>query len=312
MKILHFASSYFPRYGGVPCALRDIFHYTPGEHTLVCRSAYKTGINEKYAPTGEDLTDKKVRIIRTRGKELFTEETKNLIRSLDYDIFVAHTGHSLMTQSLKWVPNGRRKISFTRGPVTVLPEADDWITISEEFKKSLVRAGAPEGNVRVIPPPVDLGVFRPSVQTPKSAIYVGRIAPEKRVQELVDNFPLDWDLTLLGDYDHPKRDRLRASRPFHHALAKSPLEVARALATREVCVSATRGETFCQVFAQAFACGVPVVSTFTPPWARGFVREVEIGDFASGLGDLRPPMDMEWLSWDKWKGEFWDENTSRL
>ena len=310
MKILHFATAYFPRYGGIPCALREIFHHTSGEHTLICRSAYRTGVSEAFVPAGEDLSDPRVRVIRTKGADVFTAETLNLIKRLDYDVFVAHTAYPEIVKGLRHAKG--RRISFTRGPVTVLPEADDWITISEEFKKSLVRAGAPEGKVRVIPPSVDLGVFRPSVQTPKSAIYVGRIAPEKRVQELVDNFPLDWDLTLLGDYDHPERDRLRASRPFHHALAKSPLEVARALATREVCVSATRGETFCQVFAQAFACGVPVVSTFTPPWARGFVREVEIGDFASGLGDLRPPMDMEWLSWDKWKGGFWDENTSRL
>ena len=305
MKILHFATAYFPRYGGIPCALREIFHHTPGEHTLVCRSAYRTGVSEAFAPAGEDLSDPRVRVIRTKGANVFTAETLNLIKRLDYDVFVAHTAYPEIIEGLKHAKG--RKISFTRSSVKSLPPADEWITISEEFKKSLIRAGAPEGKVRVIPPPVDLEVFRPSRRVAKSAIYVGRIAPEKRVQELVNNFPLDWELTLLGDYDHPERDRLRASRPFRHALAKSPLEVARALAAHEICVSATRAETFCQVFAQAFACGVPVVSTFTPPWARGFVREVEIENFASGLSALLPPMNMNWLSWNKWKDEFWKE-----
>lgn len=91
--------------------------------------------------------------------------------------------------------------------------------------------------------------------------FVGRLAPEKQVQDLVRlKDELGIKLVVVGD--GPERARLEQLLPDAHFTGMlHGEELAATIAALDVLVSTSETETFCQVVQEALASGVPVVAS---------------------------------------------------
>jgi phosphatidylinositol alpha 1,6-mannosyltransferase len=114
--------------------------------------------------------------------------------------------------------------------------------------------------------------------------YVGRIAPEKQVEDLAAVADLPGTrLVVVGS--GPEEDVLRRRLPQAHFTGRrSGADLARIMASFDVFVHPGEFETFCQTIQEAMASGVPVVAT-----GRG--GPVDLVD-QSRTGWLYPPGDL--------------------
>ena len=90
--------------------------------------------------------------------------------------------------------------------------------------------------------------------------YVGRLAPEKQVADLVvlDSLP-DTQLVVVGS--GPQKEALRTLLPHAHFEGfRSGTELAAIMASLDVFVHPGEHETFCQTIQEAMASAVPVVA----------------------------------------------------
>ncbi len=114
--------------------------------------------------------------------------------------------------------------------------------------------------------------------------YVGRIAPEKQVEDLAAVADLPGTrLVVVGS--GPEEESLRRRLPgAHFAGFRTGADLARIMASFDVFVHPGEFETFCQTIQEAMASGVPVVAT-----GRG--GPLDLVD-SSRTGWLYPPGDL--------------------
>jgi glycosyltransferase involved in cell wall biosynthesis len=121
-------------------------------------------------------------------------------------------------------------------------------------------------------------------------LYVGRLAPEKRLDVLMEAFPAIREavgpgvaLVLVGD--GPWMDRLRARKlaGVHFLGYRTGSALAQAYASGDIFVFPSDTETFGNVVTEALASGLPVVAP-----AKGGVMESVI---PGRTGILVPPQD---------------------
>jgi len=109
--------------------------------------------------------------------------------------------------------------------------------------------------------------------------YVGRLAPEKRVESLrlINQNQINRKIKIVIIGDGPSRPTLEALLPeAHFAGHLSGKELGAALASMDLLITPGENETFCQVIQEAMASAVPVVAPAIGG-PRDLVRDGESG-----------------------------------
>lgn len=109
--------------------------------------------------------------------------------------------------------------------------------------------------------------------------YVGRLAPEKRVESLrlINQNQINRKIKLVVVGDGPSKATLEALLPdAHFAGHQSGKELGAALASMDLLITPGENETFCQVIQEAMASAVPVVAPAIGG-PRDLVRDGETG-----------------------------------
>lgn len=113
------------------------------------------------------------------------------------------------------------------------------------------------------PGAVDTRLFRPRHGrvlglTGPIALYAGRIAPEKSLDDFLD---VEWSGSKVLIGDGPARERLERDHPDAHFLGyRQGEELAALMASADVFVFPSRTDTLGLVMLEAMACGVPVAA----------------------------------------------------
>jgi glycogen synthase len=182
---------------------------------------------------------------------------------------------ALWPLTLPMIPYMRANLARKR---TGLAAADAVIAVSSTIAADL-RARAPEiarTRVETIPNAVDIAELRKQGAAASSriegpyALYLGKLAPNKGVSQLVDDIEragLDWPLVVAGD--GPERGALqaRAARSTHDVRFVGWVDRAAAtawLARASMLIFPSRGpESLSRVLIEASALGVPIAAMKT-------------------------------------------------
>lgn len=176
---------------------------------------------------------------------------------------------------------GRRQMA------AALRAADRVFTVSDSLRRVALAAGIAPGHVEVVPNGVDTDRFRPVEQAAARRHYrlpavapllisVGTLVERKGFHRVIDILPRlrervpGVEYVIVGGAG-PEGDRTRwlRDRAAHAGVASAvhflgplpPTELHRALSAADLFVLATSGEGWANVFLEAMACGLPVVTT---------------------------------------------------
>jgi len=182
---------------------------------------------------------------------------------------------------------------------SALRRADAVVVLTDRTAAALAADGVPAARVHTIPSGFDPGLFAggspdvfPHVARPRIG-YVGRLAPQKRVDRLVEAFGrMREPASLVVVGDGPDRERvhgLAAGLPRVHLSGfVEHTAVPAVLASLDVLVLPSAYEEMGSVLTEAMALGLPVVASDV-----GGIPEV-VRDGQTGL--LVPPGDVDALA----------------
>lgn len=171
-------------------------------------------------------------------------------------------------RGLQWLSYGYAELTYREF---------DWVyTLSEDARQVLARHRITRTDV--LPLGVDINMFSPAKRDPAFRhelgfdfrgpllVYAGRVDNEKRADRLVAMFkqlPRDLDAAMVMIGDGKLMDRLKAQAKglpiAFPGFEKDRAELARALASSDIYVSAMADETFGISVLEAQACALPVV-----------------------------------------------------
>lgn len=248
-------------------------------------------------PAGADTSDPHITVHRFYSDgDWLTAEMAAFIKAGDFDVLMIHSTHPKLLKAVELTDRPVICYANTRTEHEVgeyLDKLACLIVFTQETKDFFIKRHRVKADrVAIMPRLVDTEVFTPGVKSEGQhrLLYVGRISPGKRVWMLPEvlrrlrDRDLRYTLDLVGDYDHPSRDEpilteaIAANRvkgSVHFSVAWTMEELAEAYQEADVLVSASVQETFCQVFLEALACGLPVVTTAggeCREWAAPYVH----------------------------------------
>jgi glycosyltransferase involved in cell wall biosynthesis len=163
--------------------------------------------------------------------------------------------------------------------------ADRVVVAADAQRRYLAeRHAVPAARIDVIPNYVDLDIFRPRPEIKRQrglVAFVGRLAPEKNVEPLLEAVAGIPDTRLVVMGDGPLRGDLESrARALGAAVefpgARPPAEVAELLAAAEAFVLPSRYEGHPKALLEAMASGVPVVGADVPG-IREVIRQGNTG-----------------------------------
>lgn len=287
--ILHLSSSYFPRIGGLPSHVRNVAHHTSDvfEHHLVTRDLVRAGITWERYEAGRDESDPHITVHRFWSDgEYLTKEMRSFIAVFPHQVLMIHSTNPHLLEAVEctkaavvFAPQCKTKLKLG-----YLARVDRIMALVPSHRVHFIEEhGVAEDKIMVLPQLVDVETFQRQEKGNHRLLYVGRIAPGKRVWLLAEllgklrQADKRYTLRIVGDYDHPPRDepllreaiaahKVKSSVKFSVALTVG--EVAATYRQGDVFVSASQSETFGHTFLEALASGLPAVTT-----ARGEVRE---------------------------------------
>lgn len=193
-----------------------------------------------------------------------------------------------VTVTLRGTEPGHARNPALRAPLVAgLRRANRLFAVSRSLKGLAIKLGAPEGKVRIIGNGVDLGKFR---VIPKAAarselnlpldapvlVTVGGLVERKGFHRVIDclpsllaRFPRLYYVIVggpspEGDMSVSLRNQVEKLGLGDRVLFTGPLPPERLhvpLSAADVFVLATRNEGWANVFLEAMACGLPVVTT---------------------------------------------------
>lgn len=185
---------------------------------------------------------------------------------------VLRGGHLGDLDRLRQKPFGQRRIRTFRKQV------DAFITISQEIDDELSQAGIVAGRRVAIPNGVDVDRFHPLPPAQKSALrasfnlpddpivmYAGRLEPEKRVDQLIDVWPVVRKfhptavLLILGSGNEESRLKNMAGEGILFGGRVDNVE--RYLQVADIFVLPSATEGLSNALLEAMAAGLPVIST---------------------------------------------------
>lgn len=166
--------------------------------------------------------------------------------------------------------------------VAAARRVDRFVAISEWIARCIHRAYG--RTAQVVHPPVDVDAFKPLSPRDDYYVAVGRLAPHKRVDVLLEAFRrLPYRLVIVGD--GPERDRLESSAPLNvEFLGRCPDEELRELLGRARAFVHAAEEDFGIALVEAQAAGCPVVA-----YERGGAAEIVIPGRTGALFSDRSP-----------------------
>jgi glycosyltransferase involved in cell wall biosynthesis len=181
------------------------------------------------------------------------------------------------TGDIAWQSWGR----FGRRIASRCREADAFVSISRAIAEELKGAGYPSDRIHSlpngVPVPEPAWQRRPDWRASPRGVFVGRLAPEKGLDTLIDAWPIvrrsipDARLTLVGE--GPERSALEA-RATAAGLAVGPGQavefrgalgdVATALRESDLFLLPSREEGMSIALLEAMAIGIPLVASSIP------------------------------------------------
>ena len=199
---------------------------------------------------------------------------------------------------------------FERAKRTMIASCAAFLVPGRASLEYLVSLGVPESRIAIAPNAVDLSVFRDGVATARverdalrarldltraTALYVGRLDPEKGVDVLLNAMrDQDADLVVIGD--GTQNDELRRAAPANVRFTGWLLrdELVQWFAASDVFVLPSRSEQWGMVLNEAAAAGLPIVASTAAGAAWDLIEDgvsgtrFEPGDVGALREALRP------------------------
>ncbi len=243
------------------------------------------------------------------------------------------------------VPHSRNPVLRPRLSRT-LKAADRVFSVSDSLRRLAIELGAAEANTEVVGNGVDIEVFHPVDRAgartrfglpdrAKVLISVGGLVERKGMHRVIDVMPAllerhpDVHYLIVGSAS-PEGDnraelaaqvaRLGLADHVHFLGALPPDALKGPLSAADVFVLATRNEGWANVFLEAMACGLPVVTTDVGGNAEVVCRDelgsiVSFGDRAALQLALDAALDKAWdrdAILDYARDNQWDKRVAQL